>query len=516
MNQAMGGDGEPKADEPKNEEPKQDADNSLGHGPNAAPDDAANMGADGDAAADKMGDDAENDAQIAPGAEETDTYTPPNFTRENGPYVGGVEPWHRGNPDHINVLMRGVEVWNQWRQDNPEITPDLRGADFTDELFANTALKNAGGEIDLSHANFSLADCEGADFSGARCGDAKFSGADCTGANFNGAICVEADFRFARCEDVDFSGANCRVADFSEADCTGAIFCEADCTGANFCEAYCGGANFSGAHCGDAKFSGADCTGVNFSEADCTGANFSGTKLEIANFEQCDVSHVTYDRRGLRGNCHGVMVSGACGHAVFIRDVQDQDYIDQLAHNTRLERPKPDDESFNWRRPSWRGLRAWWQSDRVKWEDGALRKPFVVIGGLIMALVAQLVLSPQGPGLLADMSFTEGLARTMGVLMTLALIGAASGPFGRRFIFWLWGLFDYGRDWDRVVIFSALMVFVFGALYAGLGQDHFEYLQAAQCTNEGAASCVALNPLSDVWFYPWFIAVMGFLHPWGE
>ena len=30
------------------------------------------------------------------------------------------------NPEHLAILIQGVEVWNRWREENPEIRPDLR------------------------------------------------------------------------------------------------------------------------------------------------------------------------------------------------------------------------------------------------------------------------------------------------------------------------------------------------------------------------------------------------------
>ena len=52
------------------------------------------------------------------------------------------------NPEHLEILQQGVEVWNQWRRKNPEIKPDLSHADlsFADLSFAH--LRDA----DLSHA----------------------------------------------------------------------------------------------------------------------------------------------------------------------------------------------------------------------------------------------------------------------------------------------------------------------------------------------------------------------------
>jgi len=67
------------------------------------------------------------------------------------------------NPEHVRILKRGVEVWNQWRSENPGIQPNLRGQSFKGQ--------------DLSGADFSGADIRSADFSKATLRGANFSGA---------------------------------------------------------------------------------------------------------------------------------------------------------------------------------------------------------------------------------------------------------------------------------------------------------------------------------------------------
>lgn len=34
------------------------------------------------------------------------------------------------NKEHLTVLRQGAEVWNRWRERNPGVMPDLRGADL--------------------------------------------------------------------------------------------------------------------------------------------------------------------------------------------------------------------------------------------------------------------------------------------------------------------------------------------------------------------------------------------------
>lgn len=34
------------------------------------------------------------------------------------------------NLEHLDILIRGAEVWNKWRKEHPEIHPELSGADL--------------------------------------------------------------------------------------------------------------------------------------------------------------------------------------------------------------------------------------------------------------------------------------------------------------------------------------------------------------------------------------------------
>lgn len=34
------------------------------------------------------------------------------------------------NQEHLDLLKKGVEGWNQWREEHPEIEPDLSGANL--------------------------------------------------------------------------------------------------------------------------------------------------------------------------------------------------------------------------------------------------------------------------------------------------------------------------------------------------------------------------------------------------
>ncbi|MGO4884482.1 MAG: pentapeptide repeat-containing protein [Bryobacteraceae bacterium] len=89
---------------------------------------------------------------------------------------------------HFELVMRDVDAWNQWRDENPRETPDLsfavmRGADLT--------LANLAGarfvEADLVLANLRGADLRHADLRGANLVGARLMGADLANANICGA-----------------------------------------------------------------------------------------------------------------------------------------------------------------------------------------------------------------------------------------------------------------------------------------------------------------------------------------
>ena len=46
------------------------------------------------------------------------------------------------NPEHLQILIQGVEVWTKWREKHPEIRPDLRGGSLWVAQFVYMLLKH--------------------------------------------------------------------------------------------------------------------------------------------------------------------------------------------------------------------------------------------------------------------------------------------------------------------------------------------------------------------------------------
>jgi uncharacterized protein YjbI with pentapeptide repeats len=103
------------------------------------------------------------------------------------------------NPEHLAILKQGVEVWNKWREENPDIRPDLYKADMRD---ANLRGANLSGAF-LSRADLIEANLSGANLSGA-----DLSGANLNWANLNWANLSEADLSCAILSSAYLYGAN--------------------------------------------------------------------------------------------------------------------------------------------------------------------------------------------------------------------------------------------------------------------------------------------------------------------
>src|SRR5262245_3563285 len=119
------------------------------------------------------------------------------------------------NSEHLAILKQGVEAWNRWRVDNPEVIPnlnavtlakaDLRGANFALAHFGSTPLDDESSEkryegASLTGADFSGCDLRGAHFEHSFLFESTFENADCRDAIFYSGILQNTSFAGARLE----------------------------------------------------------------------------------------------------------------------------------------------------------------------------------------------------------------------------------------------------------------------------------------------------------------------------
>lgn len=135
------------------------------------------------------------------------------------------------NQEHLGIFMQGVETWKQWRQDSPEIQPDLSKAELDKADLHGIDLHGA----DLHRANLSLAYLNGADLN-----ETNLSFAHLDEAHLNGAHLMKANLGFARLNGADLDGARLDGADLGGANLSFARLSFVSLNGANFEDATVG------------------------------------------------------------------------------------------------------------------------------------------------------------------------------------------------------------------------------------------------------------------------------------
>jgi Pentapeptide repeats (8 copies) len=185
------------------------------------------------------------------------------------------------NDEHVALLKKSVAAWNAWRDENPDIRPDLRGANLS--------------RADLSTANLREADLRRADFREADLREADLRGANLSEANLRWAYLWRADLSNA-----DLSGANLVKATLLQARLYDAKLGEADLSNTSVIEANFGGADLSGArlmyaNLADTDFMGADLTGCRIYGVSAWGLKLETTKQQNLVITKEDEPTVTVD-----------------------------------------------------------------------------------------------------------------------------------------------------------------------------------------------------------------------------
>jgi hypothetical protein len=204
----------------------------------------------------------------------------------------------------LSRLQEDVESWNRWRRENPSVSIDLSGADLSDETLENA---------DLSGCDLQGADLFGANLTGANLKLANLASADLSSAILNSASMYKANFSQTTLIEASCVSVDAREVNFDGADLRGAVLTDANLGAASLIKANLSRANLSN---------------INLSQARIQDANFCHATISGA-----DVSGIQYgDTRTMKGHYQGIRgLSSTFGSAVFVRDGQDQDYLDTLA-----------------------------------------------------------------------------------------------------------------------------------------------------------------------------------------
>lgn len=184
------------------------------------------------------------------------------------------------NSEHLKILRKGVEEWNQWREDNLFVVPRLKWADLRG--------------VNLCRANLCGADLRRVDLSGANLEGTNFNSANLNNANLNRAWLRVADLHRADFNDADLSGAKLSGANLSSARLRNANLGGADLRWTNLHIADLSGANLRGARLREAHLDKANLCRADLSGADLAGATISDTGVERAVFFDSQMSSTVF------------------------------------------------------------------------------------------------------------------------------------------------------------------------------------------------------------------------------
>ncbi len=267
------------------------------------------------------------------------------------------------NKEHLALLNQGVEVWNKWRDENPEIIPDLSGTLYTIAYLRESEFRairvsgakssfSSSGQLEglphnlsganLSRANLSRADLgelgpssgvemganlKKANLSGANLSGACLNGADLTDANLSnadlsGALIIGTTLIRANLNNADLSGAWIEFTDFTEAKLIATKFARVKFN----CDAiHLARSDYSHLqkyvfkfNLREANLSEADLTGFDLSDANLAGINLNGADLTDANVNRADLSRADLRRanltrtQALSTNFTSAEFTGAC------------------------------------------------------------------------------------------------------------------------------------------------------------------------------------------------------------
>lgn len=101
------------------------------------------------------------------------------------------------SPEHLQILKQGVDVWNQWRQKNPHIRPNLRKAKLQGEDLHNANFNDSN----LRRSDLSKAILSGASFRRSDLRRANLSESNLRKADLTSAILIETNLEKAELDD---------------------------------------------------------------------------------------------------------------------------------------------------------------------------------------------------------------------------------------------------------------------------------------------------------------------------
>jgi uncharacterized protein YjbI with pentapeptide repeats len=208
------------------------------------------------------------------------------------------------NPEHLELLRQGVDLWNAWRAKEPSVEAELSGADLHGTLL---------DEANLNWANL--------------------AGANLDEANLFNANLIGVNLRRANLRRASLSRANLFQAKLSGADLS-----QATLAGATLYEANLSRANLRGADLFGASLIEADLSGVDLTKADLSRAILVETNLVDATLTDCRIYGISaWDVKRSEGTIQqGLIITRKGEPAVTVDDLEVAQFVYLLLHNDKI------------------------------------------------------------------------------------------------------------------------------------------------------------------------------------
>jgi uncharacterized protein YjbI with pentapeptide repeats len=196
---------------------------------------------------------------------------------------------------HLETLSGGVSLWNMWRTENPNVSPDLRGVNLRKTDLSGADLSKADlSKADLSQSTLDMANLCGAnlcgvDLSRARLREANLFEADLSGADLSEALMDKAVLRRANLQWADLSDARLQKATLQSAILKKANLTRVSCKKADFSYA-----NLAEVKLVNANLNGAILTNTCLWETQRSGWNIKGVICASAFWDEKMVSPIEY------------------------------------------------------------------------------------------------------------------------------------------------------------------------------------------------------------------------------
>lgn len=218
------------------------------------------------------------------------------------------------NPEHLEILKQGVEIWNKWRAESQVDEPDLRDANL--EAW-NLSKANLSGVI------FDKANLIGTNLSGANLTIASFIETHLEIAKLQGVNLIGAFFARAHLHGAKLGGANLSKAWLNEA----------NLTEANLFEATLREATLSANIFNEANFRCADLRGADLSKSSLISTNFCGAKLDGCNIYGISVWDLRLDELTSQEN---LVITKRDQPTVAVDDIEVAQFIYLLLNNKKV------------------------------------------------------------------------------------------------------------------------------------------------------------------------------------